>query len=303
MNLGTSNSAMKYPAFVCLTLLELISLIAADFYGQTIPGIRIRHPTHYRHSQIRRAPLSHRTREGDDNNEDYENSDSSPFGTDDEENRHRRKYNRLKVIREREINGIPIRFNSDYEQYEDTSEERINGAKGPRNLKVNIQSLDSWDEPESVRRALERGRMQQEPTGTDMQELKTEMEEIEDTLDLFEAMRLEKPDICEKCPKLFLPQNESMATLCSNYNAISTFFSMGIDERRGDTEEWSDNEKCTLKITCSQPHMLVKWKDSEVCDVHAPTEGDRTFVYTCQNGQWTMHNFPISGVICGLQFE
>lgn len=28
--------------------------------------------------------------------------------------------------------------------------------------------------------------------------------------------------------------------------------------RRGDTEEWSDNEKCTIKITCSQPHMLVK---------------------------------------------
>ena len=46
-----------------------------------------------------------------------------------------------------------------------------------------------------------------------------------------------------------------------------------------------------------------RWKDSEMCDVHAPTEGDRTFVYTCQNGQWTMHNFPISGVICGLQFE
>lgn len=158
IHLGTSNSAMKYPALICLILLEFISLIAADFYGQTIPGIRIRHPTHYHHSQIRRAPLSHRAREGDDNNggnfecfsslyrpnylfTDYENSGSSLFGTDDEENRHRRRYNRLKVIREREINGIPIRFNSDYEQYEDTSEERIDGAKGPRNLKVLEQRM------------------------------------------------------------------------------------------------------------------------------------------------------------------
>ena len=78
---------------------------------------------------------------------DYENSDSSLFGTDDEENRHRRRYNRLKVIREREINGIPIRFNSDYEQYEDTSEERIDGAKGPRNLKVLEQRMKIFSYP------------------------------------------------------------------------------------------------------------------------------------------------------------
>ncbi|CAI5449893.1 unnamed protein product [Caenorhabditis angaria] len=136
---------------------------------------------------------------------------------------------------------------------------------------------------------------------------------------IFEQLNIPKPDICATCPNLWLNNTAEMQNICSNYDAVSTFFSMSLDKHSAKkVEDSSSHMECTRIVTCSQAHMLVKWKDSEICDVHAPTAGSdidpnpnntngtieksvpNTFIYKCNGTHWSMHGFPLQSVICAV---
>ncbi|CAI2351419.1 unnamed protein product [Caenorhabditis sp. 36 PRJEB53466] len=130
---------------------------------------------------------------------------------------------------------------------------------------------------------------------------------VHDDRDLFEALQVEKPDICGSCPPIWMKNNAEMKDVCSNYESVSTFFSMTMDKRDAkNIIDRSDVKECTRTITCSEPHMLVKWHESDLCDVHAPSSGSlvtdstNTFVYKCNGTHWTLHGFPLSSVVCAV---
>ncbi|CAD6190669.1 unnamed protein product [Caenorhabditis auriculariae] len=138
-------------------------------------------------------------------------------------------------------------------------------------------------------------------TATSTTSQKTIQDEKDDAA-LFEALRVEQTDICSSCPPLWMNATLDMKSQCSNYESVSTFFEMSIDGRSAQKiDDSSSIKQCTRTITCPQPHMLVKWHDSELCDVHAPSVTDeRTFTYKCNGTHWTMHGFPLTSVICGV---
>ncbi|UMM29501.1 hypothetical protein L5515_011825 [Caenorhabditis briggsae] len=130
---------------------------------------------------------------------------------------------------------------------------------------------------------------------------------VHDDRDLFEALQVEKPDICGSCPPLWMKNTAEMKDICSNHESVSTFFSMTMDKRDAQNiVDTSDLKECTRTITCTEPHMLVKWYESELCDVHAPysgsliTDSSNTFIYKCNGTQWTLHGFPLSSVVCAV---
>lgn len=112
---------------------------------------------------------------------------------------------------------------------------------------------------------------------------------------------IEGDDICKTCPSLWMESSRPMTDQCSNAESLSSFFAMNIDARNAESVQKSDYVKCTRTITCPEPHMLVKWLDSDLCDLHAPStvDGTNQFTYTCNGTHWTMHGFPIASVICG----
>ncbi|CAA16348.1 Glycoprotein [Caenorhabditis elegans] len=125
--------------------------------------------------------------------------------------------------------------------------------------------------------------------------------------DLFEALQVEKPDICGSCPPIWMKNTAEMKDICSNHESVSAFFSMTMDRRDAqNVVDSSDVKECTRTIVCSEPHMLVKWHESELCDVHAPSTGSlisdisNTFIYKCNGTQWTLHGFPLSSVVCAV---
>lgn len=130
---------------------------------------------------------------------------------------------------------------------------------------------------------------------------------VHDDRDLFEALQVEKSDICGSCPPIWMKNTAEMKDICSNHESVSTFFSMTLDKRNAQSVvDTSDLKECTRTITCTEPHMLVKWHESELCDVHAPstgslvTEVSNMFVYKCNGTQWTLHGFPLSSVVCAV---
>ncbi|KAF1758100.1 hypothetical protein GCK72_014558 [Caenorhabditis remanei] len=130
---------------------------------------------------------------------------------------------------------------------------------------------------------------------------------VHDDRDLFEALQVEKPDICGSCPPIWMKNTAEMKEICSNHESVSSFFSMTLDKRDAqNVVDTSDLKECTRTITCTEPHMLVKWHESELCDVHAPytgslvTDTSNTFIYKCNGTQWTLHGFPLSSVVCAV---
>lgn len=130
---------------------------------------------------------------------------------------------------------------------------------------------------------------------------------VHDDRDLFEALQVEKPDICGSCPPIWMKNTAEMKDICSNHESVSSFFSMTLDKRDAQNiVDTCDLKECTRTITCTEPHMLVKWHESELCDVHAPSTGSlvtdisNTFIYKCNGTQWTLHGFPLSSVVCAV---
>ncbi|CAB3406675.1 unnamed protein product [Caenorhabditis bovis] len=111
-------------------------------------------------------------------------------------------------------------------------------------------------------------------------------------------------NICDSCPEIWMNSETPMSNLCSNHKSIVDNFTMDVDTRKPTTvDDTNDAIECTRQTFCTEPYMLVKWADSDLCDVHSKTHNDqsRTFTYNCNGTHWFMQGFPIESVVCARQ--
>uniref|UniRef100_A0A1I7XR76 Sushi domain-containing protein n=1 Tax=Heterorhabditis bacteriophora TaxID=37862 RepID=A0A1I7XR76_HETBA len=104
--------------------------------------------------------------------------------------------------------------------------------------------------------------------------------------------------MCSSCPPLFMVVTENISTLCSNWENVIGSFAISLDSQKQVNDIQTTISHCTRTVRCIQPYMLVKWHESNVCDVHMADEKG-SFDYKCNGTHWTMQGFPIDSITCG----